>query len=106
MANDRILMNSLLDFYGVLLTDKQREICEYYYREDLSLLEISELEGISRSAVHDTIKRCREELRKYEDQLHMLSSYQKRMDIYRRIKAENNEKISALIDQCINIESE
>ena len=54
--SDRIRVNTLLDYYGALLTDRQRTICDYYYREDFSMSEIAELEGISRAAVSDTIR--------------------------------------------------
>ena len=36
----------LLDFYGEMLTEKQRNCLAYYYEEDLSLSEIAENEGI------------------------------------------------------------
>jgi len=48
----------LLDFYGSLLTDKQREVIELYYDEDLSLAEIAEHAGITRQGVRDCIKRA------------------------------------------------
>ena len=48
----------LLDFYGEMLTDKQRDMVDYYYNEDLSLAEIAENEGISRQGVRDSIKRA------------------------------------------------
>ena len=38
----------LLDYYGGMLTEKQREVVELYYNEDLSLSEIAENSGISR----------------------------------------------------------
>ena len=40
----------LLDFYGAMLTEKQREAVEYYYNDDLSLSEIADNQGISRQA--------------------------------------------------------
>ena len=47
----------LLDFYGDMLTEKQREVIEYYYNDDLSLAEIADNEGITRQGVRDSIKR-------------------------------------------------
>ena len=47
----------LLDFYGAMLTEKQREAVEYYYNDDLSLSEIADNQGISRQGVRDAIKR-------------------------------------------------
>ena len=46
----------LLDFYGPVLTDKQRVILTEYYNEDLSLAEIAENLGITRQGVRDAIK--------------------------------------------------
>lgn len=47
----------LLDFYANALTEKQKEVVEFYYNEDLSLSEIAEHVGISRQGVRDSIKR-------------------------------------------------
>lgn len=57
MENDRLKRCLLLDFYGELLTDKQRECCDLHFNEDLSLGEIAEQLGISRQAVWDNIRR-------------------------------------------------
>lgn len=59
----------LLDFYGDMLTDKQREVIEYYYNEDLSLAEIADNQGISRQGVRDAIKRAEELLFEMEERL-------------------------------------
>ena len=48
----------LLDFYGDMLTDKQRDVVELYYNEDLSLAEIAAHSGITRQGVRDSIKRA------------------------------------------------
>ncbi len=47
----------LLDFYGEVLTEKQRDVMEQYYNDDLSLAEIADNFGITRQGVRDSIKR-------------------------------------------------
>lgn len=47
----------LIDIYSAMLTDKQRDMLELYYYEDLSLAEIAQNVGISRQGVRDAIKR-------------------------------------------------
>ena len=72
---DKILEQSLLfDFYGELLTDRQKEIYERFVADDLSLGEIAEA-GISRQGVHDLIKRCNQTLRGYEEKLHLIDKF-------------------------------
>ena len=59
----------LLDAYGALLTERKRELLDYYYNEDYSLSEIAELTGLSRQGVRDGIRKAEEELRTLEDTL-------------------------------------
>ena len=61
----RILSISyLLDFYGQMLTDKQREVTEFYYNDDLSLAEIADpLPHHPAGGVRDSIKRAEAQLR-------------------------------------------
>ena len=61
----------LLDYYGELLTEKQRAICQMYLLEVWSLGEISEELNISRQGVSDALHRGLELLEKMERQLHM-----------------------------------
>lgn len=57
MKREAFTMSLLLDYYGALLTDKQKNYFDLYYNQDLSLAEIAEQEGISRQGVHDNISR-------------------------------------------------
>ena len=79
-------MNEYLDWYGCLLTEKQQDICDLYFKEDLSLSEISENYDISRAAVIDTIKRSEKILEEYEKKLQLIKKYHKRLQIYDKIK--------------------
>ena len=65
-------ISTLLDYYGMLLTDKQRETVEYYYDDDLSLGEIAENTGISRQGVRDSIKRSETILLEAEEKLGLM----------------------------------
>ena len=58
MTDNTVYRTMLLDFYGELLTEKQREYFDLHYNEDLSLSEIAESGGISRQAVWDIIRRA------------------------------------------------
>lgn len=68
MAKD-LQVALLLDYYGALLTDKQRDFISLYYDEDLSLSEIAENEGITRQGVRDSIKRAETLLFEMEEKL-------------------------------------
>ena len=70
MEIDRIVyVNELLDLYGNLLTEKQREVMFYYFSDNLSFGEIGLELGISRQAVSDTVKKSEQLLYFYEDTL-------------------------------------
>lgn len=65
----------LLDFYGSMLTDKQKDAIDLYYNQDLSLGEIAEYENITRQGVRDSIKRGEVFLYELEDKLGMFETY-------------------------------
>jgi hypothetical protein len=65
----------LYDFYGVMLTERQREVFEDYYLNDLSLGEIAEQLAISRAAVHDNLRRSEKALKKIDAKLHLINRY-------------------------------
>ncbi len=66
----------LLDFYGDMLTDKQRSFISYYYNEDLSLSEIAANEGITRQGVRDAIKRAETQLIAMEERLGLVTRFE------------------------------
>ena len=74
MAKD-LHFTMLLDVYGSLLTDKQRETLDYYYNDDLSLGEISEETGITRQGVMNCIKKCEQRLLELEDSLGLVERF-------------------------------
>ena len=66
---DRLLLATLLERYGGLLSEGQREILTDYCLYDLSLSEIAENRSISRAAVDDAIKKGSKKLEHYEEVL-------------------------------------
>ncbi len=59
----------LCEIYGPLLTQKQYELINDYYNNDLSLSEIAENNNITRQAVRDNIKKGEKKLFEYEEKL-------------------------------------
>lgn len=68
----------LLDYYSLMLTDKQRDVIDLYYNEDLSLSEIAEHEKITRQGVRDSIKRGEQTLYEMEEKFRLAE----RSDMY------------------------
>jgi predicted DNA-binding protein YlxM (UPF0122 family) len=64
---DAMEMVLLYDYYGNLLTDRQKECLEMRYNQDLSLGEIGQILGISRQGVHDNLSRAESLLRNMEE---------------------------------------
>ncbi|AFT81355.1 DNA-binding protein [Leuconostoc carnosum] len=79
-------INALFGFYGELLTTKQRDYLQYYFEDDYSIVEIAEVETISRQAVSDNIKRAIEQLEKYEYVLHLMKDFQARSAIENQVR--------------------
>ena len=67
MDDKTLRMTMLFDFFGDLLTDKQREYFDLYHNEDLSLSEIAESAGISRQGVYDIITRAEKTIAEMEE---------------------------------------
>ena len=66
---DALEMVLLLDYYGGMLTDKQRDCFDMRYNQDLSLAEIGEMLGVSRQAVCDNLSRTEAALRRMEENI-------------------------------------
>ncbi|MCI6899863.1 MAG: hypothetical protein UE699_02465 [Bacilli bacterium] len=80
-----IYLNELYDFYGSLLTDKQRDYFENYYFNNLSLGEMAENYGVSRNAIHKQLKIVEERLKYYEENLELLEKSKKAEELVQKI---------------------
>ena len=76
MAKD-LEMGYLLDFYGEVLTEKQREMLRQYYNDDLSLSEIGENFGITRQGARDAIKHGETALLQLEEKVGFAARYRR-----------------------------
>ena len=111
MKNQAYRMAMLYDFYGDLLTDRQKEFYDLYYNEDLSLAEIAENYGITRQGVRDVIVRGEAYLTELEDKtgvirrFHLMQGQLKEVaDCAQKILALNdaklgNEELETLADR-------
>ncbi len=84
----------LYDFYGQLLTERQKDFIELYYGQNLSLGEIAGEFNVTRQSVHDTLKRSEQLLTYYEDKLGLVARY--------RVEREKLAIAAGLLDQCIS----
>ena len=92
-----IYYNVLYDYYGSLLTDKQKSYYEDYYFNDLSLSEIAENNNVSRNAVHNQLKIVIEKLEFYENNLKLYEKSKKIGKIIEKV----DEKIKREIEELI-----
>lgn len=92
MAKD-LKISYLLDFYGDMLTETQREMVEAYYDQDLSLSEIAEDRDITRQGVRDAVKRAEQQLLDMEEKLGLARRFQNMQ-----------EKLTLICDCALNIQ--
>lgn len=78
-------MSLLFDFYGPLLTERQQDVFQMYFHEDLSLGEIAEQLDISRQAVYDLLKRASAILEDFEFKLALVAKHRERQEIYGKL---------------------
>lgn len=75
MKNQTYRMTMLFDFYGEVLTPRQKEFFDLYYNEDLSLAEIAENYGISRQGVRGVIVRAEAIMTDLEDKTGLMKRF-------------------------------
>jgi predicted DNA-binding protein YlxM (UPF0122 family) len=75
VKDDPLVMSMLFDFYGEVLTEKQKDFFDLYYNRDLSLGEIAENTGITRQGVRDVVVRATQVLRTMEEKLALVERY-------------------------------
>ena len=92
MRRDGLKRTLLLDYYGELLTQKQRLYCDLYYNQDYSLAEIAEQTGISRQGVRDAVARGEKTLLEIEQRLHLI---EKDVRIRRLVRSLESELLAA-----------
>lgn len=90
----KVEISMLLQIYGKMLTDKQYELLNDYYNNDLSLSEIAENIGITRQAVRDNLKKGENKLFEYEEKLRIMEK-----------TMEQEEKIAVILSEVNKIEN-
>ncbi len=91
MADKTHELTMLLDFYGELLTERQRDCFAMHYNEDLSLSEIAELRGVSRQAVWDLIVKAEASLRDVEAKTGLLARFNRQRRVMDEMSGELDE---------------
>ncbi len=91
-------ISSLIDVYGNFLSKKQKELCIYYFFDDLSLGEIAENEGITRQGVCDHIKRAQESLYKMENECGYLKKFKELKSLCREAKEGKESSIEKIFE--------
>ena len=87
----------LFDYYGELLTEKQRECFKDYYFNNLTLQEIADNNNVSRNAIHKNIKEIENKLDYYEEKLNLYSNKKKIEKLIKDIDNDVKSKIEELI---------
>ena len=83
----------LFDYYGPLLSDKQREVFEFYHEENFSFTEVGASLGISRQAAHRLLRKACGELELFEQKLGLVAKH----DLYMKARSEVEAKTDAIL---------
>ena len=84
----KIKISMLCEIYGKLLTEKQLEILNDYYNNDLSLTEIAQNNNITRQAVLDNIKKGENKLFEFEEKLSFMEKTIKQEKLLQEVLSE------------------
>ena len=98
MFEKNMNISFLLDFYGEMLSEKQRGILDLYYNEDLSLAEVAESNGLTRQGVRHILKKAEDELINLENTLGLANRFVKLGTAYDTV-AENLLSVSKMVEQ-------
>ena len=86
MSEGRLRQTMLLDFYGDLLTERQRLCFDLHYNEDLSLSEIAEQCGISRQGVWENIRRAESAMQDIEAKTGLVRRFEENRSALEKIR--------------------
>ena len=110
MEDSTLQKTMLFDFFGELLTEKQREYFDLYHNEDLSLSEIAEKAGITRHGVYDVVNRAERILLKTEEKTGIIKKWMdsrveldKAIKLAQEIQQKSNDKTGGLAEILIKI---
>ena len=96
----------LFDTYGSLLNEKQKDVINCYYNEDLSLNEIAENNNKSKQAISDMIQRSVDKLFEFENELSLIKKKNQLRDdlslLRELIESSNQNEAIDMIDEMIN----
>lgn len=97
----------MYDYYGKLLTERERDVIDKYYNEDLSLKEIADINGVSKQAVASSLKRAEKKLYDYEEKLSLIKKSNRSTfflekiydDLSKVSQANDNKEIGEILDE-------
>ncbi|MGI8847942.1 MAG: YlxM family DNA-binding protein [Candidatus Dormibacteria bacterium] len=88
-------LQRLLDVYGTLLTEHQREACRLHLEEDWSVSELAEHLGVSRSGAHDLVRRGITALERYEERLGHAAELERREQVEMELRTLLGDRVEA-----------
>lgn len=103
MFEKNLNISLLLDFYGDILSERQKDMLDLYYNDDLSLAEIAENYNISRQGVRSVLKKGENILTEMEEKLHLASRFSSVQEKSSKIASELELIINSIDDKQLSI---